>query len=203
MSFILESANNQGKEQHERYKKQWLTKGKVERLVRFVKEIFLLDRVFWNITDLNRAALEWCEQQNHTYHRVTDGVPNTEQLQACARVAQELVFTLEFLFYLCPERKISFDGFVNFEGHRFGVPFHCRGPTAIYIYSSDMKQLLTSHDMTWSKRDRYCSDQCVALQQSEEFPTMPVKTEIVRLPESAPNLSFDKFNFDKEVEWYE
>lgn len=187
------------------------TKGKVERLVRFVKENFLVDRVFWNITDLNRAALEWCEQQNNTYHRATDGVPNTEHLQACARVAQELVFTPEFLFYLCPERKISFDGFVNFEGRRFGVPFHYQGTTArvmrkddlIYIYSSDMKQLLTSHNVTWSKRDRYCSDQYAALQQPEEFPTMPVKTEIVRLPESAPNLSFDKFNFDKEVEWDE
>lgn len=33
------------------------TKGKVERLVRFAKENFLVGRVFWNITDLNRAAL--------------------------------------------------------------------------------------------------------------------------------------------------
>ena len=187
------------------------TKGKVERLVRFVKENFLLDRVFWNITDLNRAALEWCEQQNNTYHRATDGVPNTEHIQACARVVPELVFTPEFLFYLCPERKISFDGFVNFEGRRFGVPFHYRGTTArvmrkddmIYIYSADMKQLLTSHDVTWNKRDRYCSDQYAALQQPEEFPTMPVKTEIVRLAEPTPSLSFDKFNFDKEVEWDE
>ena len=73
----------------------------------------------------------------------------------------------------------------------------------IYFYSADMKQLLTSHEVTWSKRDRYCSDQYAALQQPEEFPTMPVKTEIVRLPEPAPSLSFDKFNFDKEVEWDE
>jgi hypothetical protein len=73
----------------------------------------------------------------------------------------------------------------------------------IYIYSADMKQLLTSHDVTWSKRDRYCADQYAALQQPEEFPTMPVKTEIVRLQEPTPSLSFDKFNFDKEVEWDE
>lgn len=60
------------------------------------------------------------------------------------------------LFYLCPERKISFDGFVNYEGRRFGVPFSYRGATArvmrkddmIYIYSSDLKQLLTTHDVT-------------------------------------------------------
>lgn len=184
------------------------TKGKVERLIRFVKENFLLDRVFWNLTDLNRTALEWCEKQNNIYHRATDGVPAMEHGGACAEVAQELILKPGLLLYLCPERKVSFDGFVNFEGRRFGVPCHYKSRTArimrkddmIYIYSFDMKTLLTSHDVTWSKRDRYCSDQ-YAVQQPEEFPTMPVKTEIVRLPEPTPSLSFDKFNFDKEVEW--
>lgn len=113
------------------------------------------------------------------------------------------------LFYLCPERRISFDGFVNYEGRRFGVPFRYTGAVArimrrddmIYIYSSDMKELLTTHDVTWSKKDRFCSDQYAALEQPEEFPTMPVRTEISRLPEPEPSLSFEKFNFDKEVDW--
>lgn len=51
------------------------TKGKVERLVRFVKENFLVDRVFYNVTDLNGQALEWCNTQNGIYHRAVDGVP--------------------------------------------------------------------------------------------------------------------------------
>lgn len=71
----------------------------------------------------------------------------------------------------------------------------------IYIYSSDLKQQLTTHDVTWSKRDRYCADQYAP--QPEEFPTMPVRTEISRLPEPEPSLSFEKFNFDKEVNWDE
>ena len=70
------------------------------------------------------------------------------------------------LFYLCPERKISFDGFVNYEGRRFGVPFSYHGSTdrvmrkddMIYIYSADLKHQLTTHDVTWSKRDRFCKD---------------------------------------------
>jgi hypothetical protein len=32
---------------------------------------------------------------------------------------------------------------------------------------------------------------------------MPVKTEIVRLPEPEPSLAFEKFNFDREVIWDE
>ena len=34
------------------------TKGKVERLVRFVKDNFLTDRVFYHVTDLNWQAME-------------------------------------------------------------------------------------------------------------------------------------------------
>lgn len=187
------------------------TKGKVERLVRFVKENFLVDRVFWNITDLNRAALNWCNQQNSTYNKATAGAPQEVHCSSCAEQIHTFEMNPALLFYLCPERKISFDGFVNYEGRRFGVPFSYRGSTArvmrkddmIYIYSSDLKQQLTTHDVTWSKRDRFCKDQYAALEQPEEFPTMPVKAEIVRLPEAEPKLSFEKFNFDKEVAWDE
>ena len=185
------------------------TKGKVERLVRFVKENFLAGRVFWNITDLNRAALDWCNRQNGIYHRAIDTVPQDTHYESCAKQIQMLERTPSLLFYLCPERKISFDGFVNYEGRRFGVPYSYRGSTArimrkddmIYIYSTDLKQLLTTHDVTWSKRDRFCADQYALPEQPEEFPSMPVKTEIVQLPEPEPALSFEKFNFDKEVEW--
>jgi len=187
------------------------TKGKVERLVRFVKENFLVGRVFWSITDLNRAALAWCNEQNDCYHRATANIPQECHFSKCVETIRPLEMSPVFLVYLCPERRISFDGFVNYEGRRFGVPYHYTGSTArimrkddmIYIYSADMKQLLTTHDVTWSKRDQFCTEQYVELNQPEEFPTMPVKSEIVGLPEPKPSLSFEKFNFDKEVDWDE
>ena len=40
------------------------TKGKVERLIRFVKGNFLAGRRFCNATDLNAQALEWCAAQS-------------------------------------------------------------------------------------------------------------------------------------------
>lgn len=69
------------------------TKGKVERLVRFVKENFLVGRVFWNITDLNRAALDWCNHQNGIYHKATDGVPQDTHYESCAKEIQMLEMT--------------------------------------------------------------------------------------------------------------
>lgn len=59
----------------------------------------------------------------------------------------------------------------------------------IYIYSSGPKQQLTTHDVTWSKKDRYCADQYAALEQPEELPTMPVRVTIERHPEPEPSLS--------------
>ena len=187
------------------------TKGKVERLVRHVKDNFLTGRVFWNVTDLNRSALEWCNTQNSTYHKAIPGIPQQIHEARCAGHVRTLEKEQSLLFYLCPERRISFDGFVNYEGRRFGVPFHYRESTVrvmrkddlIYIYSADLKQLLTTHDVTWSKRDSFCPDQYAVLDQPEEFPTAPVKTEITMLPEPEASLSFEKFNFDMEVSWDE
>ena len=180
------------------------TKGKVERLVRFVKENFLADRVFYNVTDLNRQALEWWHAQNNIYHRVVDGMPQQLHDAACSKVLRELPDSKEIQFFLCPERRISFDGFVNYEGRRFGVPYSYPGRTArimrsgdtICIYSTDLNALLATHDVTWSRRDSFCEGQYEA--QPEELPTVPVKTQIRQLPKPAGSLSFAKFDFDDE-----
>lgn len=110
--------------------------------------------------------------------------------------------------YLYPQRRISFDGFVNFEGRRFGVPYKYAGKTCrvsrqeftLYIYSDDLRQKLAEHDVTWSRRDSFCKDQYDD-EQPEEQPTAPVTTSIRQNDPPASRSSFKKFNFDKEVEW--
>ena len=181
------------------------TKGKVERLVRFVKENFLAGRTFYNVTDLNRAALEWCDKQNGIFHRGSACVPNEVHGSECAQHLHLLDDSRELQGYLCPLRKISFDGFVNYEGRRFGVPYQYTGSFVrvmrkdawLYIYSEDLLQLLVSHEVTWSKCDRFCKDQYAVPQQPEEFPTAPVKTQATMLPEDELDRSFEKFNFSK------
>ena len=180
------------------------TKGKIERLVRFVKDNFIAGRTFWTITDLNIEALRWCNKQNSIFQKAIDDIPFRLHNESCARVASRLEESETLLPYLCPERKISFDGFVNYEGRRFGVPYSYAGRTArvrrqgyyLYIYSSDLKVLLTAHDVTWSRRDRFCADQYAAA-QPEELPTTKVTARIEQLPE-VPDGAFDKFDFEKE-----
>ena len=71
----------------------------------------------------------------------------------------------------------------------------------IYIYSLDLSQLLVTHEVTWSRRDSFCPDQYVAIEQPEEYPSMPVKTKVKMLRAPERDASFEKFNFDKEADW--
>ena len=93
-------------------------------------------------------------------------------------------------FYLCPERKISFDGFVNYEGRRFGVPYSYpsaiarveRSGDLLRIYSADLKVLLATHAVTWSQTDSLCKGQYETLEQPEEFPQLLCKHRFCSFP---------------------
>jgi transposase len=184
------------------------TKGKVERLIRFVKDNFLAGRCFWNLSDLNDQALEWCNKHNARYHKEIDDIPDLLHSARCSETAAPLQESRTLLYYLCPMRRISFDGFVNYEGRRFGVPFRysgqtvrvCRKNDVLYIYTPDLRETLVTHDVTWSMRDRYCSDQFFEPEMPEELPTSPVTTSIRMLTEQSHiDAGFEKFNFDEEV----
>ena len=184
------------------------TKGAVERLVRFVKNNFMAGRSFGSITDLNYEVLRWCDRQNSLYRDGVCCVPHEEHMAHCMKVAAPLDLSGDARLYLWPERKISFDGFINYEGRRFGVPFWFTGKTCrvsrqnytLYIYSPDLGRKLSEHNVTWERRASFCEDQFAA-EQPEEFPTAPVTTFMYQ-PAPAPRSDiFERFNFDKEVEW--
>lgn len=174
-----------------------------------MKGNFLAGRIFNELTDLNYEALNWCDKHNSAYHRCVDCIPAEKHRNACLTVAKVLPQTKEVLFYICPRRLISFDGFVNYEGRRFGVPYtytrrECRvsrqGYT-LFIYDDKLNVKLVEHNVTWSKRDSFCKDQ-YSDNEPEEFPTTTITTTIQQkvLPDTSP---FDKFDFEKEVNWDE
>lgn len=187
------------------------TKGKVERLVRFIKDNFLPGRVFHNITDMNRQAFEWCERQNNLYHRAVNGVSWDMHKARCASNLKPLLDGEAVNHYLCPLRKISFDGFVNYEGRRFGVPYYytrklvriMRQDDKVFIYSDDFKELILTHDVTWSKHDSFCKDQYATKAQPEEHPSTPVTAKLKLSAPPKEHDSFAKFDFSKEVQWDE
>ena len=177
------------------------TKGKVERLVRHVKENFLAGREFHDLTRLNTEALTWCARQGGRYRRAVDCVPADEHAQRCMPAAAALELTDEVSMYLCPRRRVSFDGFVTYEGRRFGVPYWHEGRDVrvsregeyLRIYNDDLTRELAVHPVTWSRRDSVCEGQW-ADAEPLELPTQPVTTYVRAVGRSA-NPAFDKFDF--------
>lgn len=179
------------------------TKGKVERLIRYVKDNFLADRRFYDITDLNAQALEWCAKHACRYRRALDRVPAEEHADRCLAIASALERTDELAMYLCPRRRISFDGFVSYEGRRFGVPYWYAGKNCrisreggwLHIYSEDLSRELTAHPVTWSRKDSFCEDQYASAQPAE-LPTAPVTTVINQIEPPKLKSGFEKFDFE-------
>ena len=100
------------------------TKGKVERLVKYVKDNFLPGRQFVDLDDLNRQALKWCQRVDSKLHGTTGEIPldalQSEQLLALP--AQEVRDKHRW-----ETRKVTRDGFISFDGAKYGVPWQYSG----------------------------------------------------------------------------
>ena len=179
------------------------TKGAVERLVRYVKENFIQGREFINVSDLNAQAFRWCMEKNGLLLRERQCIPNEEHAIEKAGLVQ-MTDPQPLLAYLAPERSISFDGFVEYEGRRFGVPCSYTGKKARVMRSGDELMILTSsgevlqrYDVDWSKVSKTCPGQWAPM--PEELPTAPVKA-VVHVSGHRPEGRFSRFSFHREAD---
>jgi transposase len=94
------------------------TKGKVERLVQYVKRNFMPGRTFIDLDDLNAQARHWMTIANSKVHGTTGQIP---LLQLLLEGLKELPQDGRHLEYTWEHRKVSNDGFVSYDGVRYGV----------------------------------------------------------------------------------
>ena len=59
-----------------------------------------------------------------------------------------------------------------------------------------MTMTLTTHDVTWSRKDSFCKDQ-YATHQEEEKPTQAVSTTIKQLSAAPADPGYSKYNFEE------
>ena len=129
------------------------TKGKVERLVGYVKDNFLPGRRFEDLSDLNRQAVQWCRERDRKIHGTTGKIPSEE-------LSKEPLLPLPVKEvmdkYRWEIRSVTRDGFVSFDGVRYGVPWQysgrqvqvrlCAGQIEIYLNST----LIAQHEARYS-----------------------------------------------------
>ena len=64
----------------------------------------------------------------------------------------------------------------------------------LYIYDLELRKVLITHDVTWSRKDSFCKGQFTD-DQPEEKPSVPVKISITQKKEDPPKSAFAKFAF--------
>ena len=171
--------------------------------MRYVKENFIQGREFINVSDLNARALGWCREKNGLMLRERQCIPNDEH--AIEKVdLMQITDPKALLPYLAPERSISFDGFVEYEGRRFGVPYTYTGKKARVMRSGDELmilnpngELLQRYGVDWSKISKTCPGQWAPM--PEELPTAPVKA-VMHVSGHKQEGRFSRFSFRKEAD---
>ena len=180
------------------------TKGKVERLVEFVKSNFTPAREFVNITDLNEQALRWCDDWNSRMHKSTGRVPAiVHSGEPLNRTEGNEVLQHIYMEYLAPLRTISNDGFISLDGRRYGVPFSyhkkqvrvMRDKKELVIFDDSCSYEVVRHKVDWSYNLHYCEGQFLEDGEPEELPTAKVKAYMAQIEAKVEPSPLSKFDF--------
>lgn len=100
------------------------TKGKVERLVHYVKDNFLPGRTFTDLNDLNLQAINWCRKADSKVHGTTGLIPIQELAKEALLSLPEQNIRDRYRF---ETRKVSSDCLLSYDGIKYGVPWQYAG----------------------------------------------------------------------------
>ena len=105
------------------------TKGKVESGVKYVRNNFWPSVRFTDDADLNGQAVEWCDAvANERVHGTTGRIPKS--MLTIERESLGVMPDRSSLgVYLREDRKVGRDGYVNWDGSWYGVPWTWAGST--------------------------------------------------------------------------
>jgi transposase len=118
------------------------TKGKVERTVSVVKSSFWPGVRFTDLADLNTQARAWCQARNQRVHRTTGEVP---MVRAAAEDLRPLPSGWAWERWATEARKVSWDGFVSYDGVLYGVP------AAAQVVGQEVQvRVVAEHVTVWS-----------------------------------------------------
>ena len=112
--------------------------------------------------------------------------------------------TEEVAPWLCPRRRITFDGLAGYEGRRFGVPWwyerrDCRVSREgryLHIYSDDLSLELAVHAVTWDRGDSWCEGQWAG-DGPCELPSQQPTATIAQVEPPTEKPAFAKFDFGR------
>lgn len=114
------------------------TKGKVERLVHYVRDNFLPGRAFTDMGDLQQQARQWCDRANGKIHGTTGERPVEMLAQEHLKPLPNEAILRQ---YRWESRKVSREGFVSYDGALYGVSWIHSGKTVLVSRTGTQVQI--------------------------------------------------------------
>lgn len=182
------------------------TKGAVERCVRYIKTSFVPGRTSRNLEDLNEQALAWCQERNAIAVRGRGTVP-----AVChpGEPVRPFRLSADLMPFRAPLRRISFDGYVSYEGRAYGVPAaYQRASVRVLREGHDLLILdpetftcVERHKVDWARLSNPSPGQWSVPTLPEEFPTAPVRSVLAVAGENPEGGDrFARFNLEEGKE---
>jgi len=158
------------------------TKGKVERMVDYVKDNFLLGREFVDLADMNAQGRHWLEHTANvrihatTNERPVDLLPK-ENLTALASISPYPVAAFA-------SRQVDSESFVRFAGSRYSVPPQHVGESVVLLHMGG-KVVVRSGDLVIAEHaEAPKRGSCMAdSSHIAELWKFTTRTQIIRQPE--------------------
>lgn len=155
------------------------TKGKVERLIHFIKDSFFPGRTFITMADLNVQSITWCDTVNAEEHGTTGLIPSEVLIQEREHL-KPLPSQSVMDQYLWLSRTVSFDGMISYEGKTYGIVHSCMaksvkvkrdGPTIFII--DETGKLVGEYTPNPEQKTYYHPRQCASDYVGSRHPAAP------------------------------
>lgn len=151
------------------------TKGKVERLVHYVRDNFMAGRKFIDSADLQTQAIRWCDNVNGRVHGTTGERPVDLMKEEKLRDIPAASICRPYLWEL---RKVAKDCFISYNGTRYGVNWkHCGQMVYVNEHNSELTivsvdgEILQNHKVCCiSRKHVWAKGQYEGLVQQEGKP---------------------------------
>jgi transposase len=136
------------------------TKGKVERMVSYVKDNFLAGRSFHSLEDLNTQARTWLDTVANVRIHATTGARPLGLLEKEAPYLTPLGVVAPYQIIHCVQRTVDAKALVRFENVRYSVPaFHAGARVAIEAFGGTIRirtgnLILAEHPRCFSRDAR-------------------------------------------------
>jgi transposase len=148
------------------------TKGKVEATIRYVRTSFWPGVKFESLTDLNRQALDWCEEVNGRVHATTRAVPKQ-------RWPQEHLLSIEgrpdYDTSYVSHRQVMKDCLISYNGNRYSVPYVYVGKTVTVRETLDSGLLRIFHQQNRLAEHKLATGKGAMVMEAAHYGSLPRK----------------------------